>query len=88
MKDRRIEAGERQIVLASEKVQLQNIQTVIKFSQDTRSIVRALEEEVQRLQNMVVNMQNLYEQQKKQLAALQQQFYQAGSTSYADINQE
>ena len=77
-------AGDKEIILASEKVQAQNIQTNIDFSNETRGLVRGLEEKVMRLENTILSFQALMDQQKKQLAALQQQFYAKGSVSYQD----
>jgi uncharacterized protein YlxW (UPF0749 family) len=74
-------AGDKEIMLASEKVQRDNILTVVQFSQETRDLARVLEQEVIRLGNTVRSYQALVEQQKKQLAALQQKFYAAGSVS-------
>jgi ribosomal protein L6P/L9E len=78
------EAGDKEIILASEKVQVQNTQACIDFSNETRKLFRELEEKVTRLENNFLNVQALMEQQKKQLAMLQQQFYTKGSVSYQD----
>jgi archaellum component FlaC len=77
-------AGDKEIMLASEKVQATNIKSCIQFSNETRKIVNALLEKVERLENNVLTYKTLVEQQKQQLAILQGRFYSAGSVSYAD----
>jgi len=68
-----------EIVLASEKVQRDNIQAVIQFAQDTRKIVRELDERVITLKNMIMTQQGTIANQQKQMAALQQQIYSGGT---------
>ena len=81
---RKIQAGELEKVKASEEVTRRNVQAVIQHSNETRKALLELREMFDALQGNVMNMQKLQEEQRKQLAALQQQFYARGSVSYSN----
>ncbi len=77
-------AGDKEIVLASEEVQRNNIETVIKFNEETRKMVLEVLKMVDALQNRMMMHDKTMDQFRTQLAALQQQFYAKGTTSYND----
>lgn len=78
---RKIEAGEKEIVLASEEVQRRNAQTAMAHSNLTRKMLLELNAIVDALQNKMIAQNKLILQQRNQLAALQQQFYAKGTVS-------
>ncbi len=82
--ERVIESGEKEIVIASEKVQVQNIMTMIGVIKDLRSDIHRLEEELKRMKNNFLTLQNEYQEQKRQLSILQGRFYAAGTVRYGD----
>jgi uncharacterized coiled-coil protein SlyX len=75
-------AGDKEIVLASEEVQRQNLRAAINYGNETRTMVRELGVIVNALQNQVITQNKTIDQQRLQLANLQQQFYQKGTVSY------
>jgi predicted RNase H-like nuclease (RuvC/YqgF family) len=80
---RKIEPGEKEIVLASEEVTRRNMQAAVEHGNETRRMVQLIEERVEKLERTIHAQNQLIAQYQTQLASLQQQFYQAGSTSYA-----
>ena len=82
--ERKIQAGERQAVKASEEVTRRNVKMILDFTNETRKILLELRKMFDSLQGNVMNMKKEQEQYRLQLANLQQQFYQKGSVSYAD----
>ena len=77
-----VQAGDREAIRASEEVQVRNLTSIAEFSQDTRKMVREVDNVVTALQNKMIAMSAQLDQQRKQLAALQQQFYSKGTVSY------
>jgi len=78
------ETRNKEIVLASEEVQRKNLLTVIEFGTETRKMVKELLIMVDALQNRMMMQDKKLDQYRLQLAALQQQFYAKGTTSYND----
>ena len=79
---KQIQAGEREAIKASEEVQVRNLKSMMEFSNDTRKVVLELREIIDSLQNRMIAMNTLIDQQRIQLANLQQQFYAKGTVSY------
>jgi hypothetical protein len=82
--ERKVQAGELEKVQAAEEVTRRNVTAVIQHANETRKMVLELKLMVDTLQNNMLNLKKLHDQQRHQLALLQQQFYQRGTTSYAD----
>jgi len=80
--NRKIAAGEREIVLASEEVQRNNIQMLVQFSSDTRKAVQEISLQVDALQNKMMELNAQFIETTKQLANLQQEFYSKGTVGY------
>lgn len=68
-----------EVVLASEEVQLRNVEMVVQYTKDTRKIVRELDERIIALRNIVMTQQGTIEQYQKQLALVQQRIYAGGT---------
>lgn len=68
-----------EVVVAAEKVQTQNIRTVVEFSQTTRKLVRELDERIIALKNLVMTQQGTIDNIQKQMAAIQQRLYSGGT---------
>ena len=64
---------------AFEETTTRNVQANIDFSQDTRTVVRELEEKVNNLDNLVRQYDTKFEEMTKQLAYLQAKVYSGGS---------
>ena len=77
-------AGNKEIILASEEVQRNNILACIQYGNETRKMVLELGKIVDALQNQVITQHKTIDQQRLQLANLQQQFYEKGTTSFND----
>jgi hypothetical protein len=82
--ERKVQAGELEKVQAAEEVTRRNVTAVIQHANETRKMVLELKLMVDTLQNNMLNLKKLHDQQRHQLALLQQQFYLRGTTSYAD----
>lgn len=72
--------------MSFEEATRRNVKAMIAHGNETRTLVRSMETKIQALENTVQSYKILLEQYNKQLAALQQQFYLKGSTSYGDNN--
>jgi len=72
------------IVLASEEVTRRNVSACVDHANGTRKYLREVEQRMDRLEDTVRALSSLVEAYRTQLATLQQQFYAAGTTSYAD----
>lgn len=68
----KVEAGQVEKVKASEEVNRRNIQAVIEHSNMTRKMVVELSVIVESLQNKMMTFQTLLDQQRHQLANVQQ----------------
>ena len=75
-------SGDKEIVLASEEVQRKNLLATIQHANETRKMIQELGVIVDALQNQVITQNGTIQQLRNQLASLQQQFYQKGTTSY------
>ncbi len=76
------EVRNKEIVLTSEEVTRRNVQANIDFSEETRNLVRGLEERVLHSENELQSLKSLVEEYKNQVSILQQQFYLKGTTSF------
>ena len=77
-------AGDKEIILASEDVQRKNIKVAIEYGNQTRKMIIELGKIVDALQNQVITQSKTIDQQRLQLANLQQQFYMKGTVSLND----
>lgn len=82
--ERKLEAGEKELGVAFEDATRKNVKSVIQHANDTRGIVREMEEKVKRLENNHQAALAQIAELRKQLSILQGRFYSAGTTSYAD----
>jgi len=57
---------------------------MVEYTNQTRKMVLELSKIVDALQNKMISQDKLYQQMRKQLASLQQEFYRKGSVSYSD----
>lgn len=78
--ERKIEAGELQLVQASEEVTRRNVKMILDYSVDTRIMFRKLEQEVEHLKNIVLTYQGLVDEQNQRIAGLLQ-IISAGGTN-------
>lgn len=83
-KKRKIKPGELQSVLASEEVMRRNVRSVMRFSEDTRIMVKELRVFFDTLQNNVMNLKNDVDELRRQLAILQQMNCSKGTKRYSD----
>ena len=72
----------KELILASEEVTRRNVIATVEFSQETRKLVRELEQKTIHLENQLLAQKTLLEEYRSQLSKLQQQFYLKGTTSY------
>lgn len=82
--ERRIQAGELEKVKAAEETQRRNAITILAQLQMFQGAIKEMGVRLDVLQNHYLNQQKLFEQQRLQLARLQQEFYARGSTSYSN----
>lgn len=82
--ERRIQAGELEKVKASEETTRRNALAVIGQLDMCMKAIKEVRNRLDVLQNHFMNQQKLFEQQRMQLARLQQEFYARGSTSYSN----
>lgn len=75
-----VNAGEIEIRKAFEETAVRNIQAVIAFSNETRKLVKLLEDKITFLTNDLISQKAAHEQTKKQLAHVQTKLF-AGGTS-------
>jgi uncharacterized protein (DUF433 family) len=74
-----MEAGEKELRLIFEEVTRGNVQAAITYSEETRKLVRNLEEHVKILQNTVLTQNNIIEGFRIQLANIQTMLYSGGT---------
>ena len=72
-------AGEYEARKAFEETTVRNMHTVVEFSQDTRKIVRELEEKILRLQNVILSKETQIQAMQQQIATLLQNKYNEGT---------
>lgn len=77
-------AGNKETTLASEETQRRNIVSMMQHGNETRKMVKELGIIIDAVQNRVIAQNEEIKELRRQLAALQQQFYLKGSTSYGD----
>ena len=82
-----VQAGEREAIKASEEVQRRNVISMMQFSNDTRKAVLDLAKIVDALQNKMMTFDKLFQEQRKQIAFLQQQLYQRGTVEISSENE-
>lgn len=82
--DRKIEAGELEKVKAAEETGRRNALAVLSQLSLCQKAIVEMGMRLDSLQANYLNQQKLFEQQRMQLARLQQEFYARGSTSYSN----
>lgn len=73
-----MEAGELEMRKVFEEVTTRNVQAAIDFSNDTRKIVRELEQKMKHMEDMIQAKDKVISEMKSQIAWLQQQVYKGG----------
>lgn len=76
--------GEMEAIRASEHVNKRNIDSCIRFSNDTRKMVRELAALQDTLQNHLINHLNQINELRDQLAKVQQTLYARGTVKEED----
>lgn len=72
-------AGELEMRKAFEEVTTRNVKTISAFSQETREIVRKLEEEVKKQNKLLSQYDQKFADIKQQIVVLQAKLYSGGS---------
>jgi len=80
-----MESGEKELRKAFEETTRRNVLSAVQHSNDTRLLVRALEEKVTALTNLVLSRSRDIDLLKQQLSIVQTKLYSKG-TSDGDIN--
>jgi len=75
-----MESGDREIGKAFEEVTTRNVRANVDFSNETRKLVRILEEKIISLEGMVRTYDSKIELIQKQISLLQQKLYAGGSS--------
>ena len=70
-----------------EQTSTRNIMAGISHGNETRKIVKALDEKVMRLENIIIQQQELLEQFRIQLAGVQQRLFACGSDPLVTVTQ-
>lgn len=73
-------AGDKEILEAFEETTRRNVEAAISFSNETRNIVRGLEERVQRMEDQIRSRENEVVRLQNMITHLQTQVF-AGGTS-------
>lgn len=74
-----VQAGDREVIAGHAETMRRNVIANVEFSQDTRKMVRKLEESVQFLQNTVATQNEVMKNYQIQLAGLLQKQYSGGT---------
>ena len=74
-----MEPGELELRKIFEEVTTKNVQTTINFTQDTRKMVRELQEMVGKLERRIANQDETLQQLRVQLASIQTKVYSGGT---------
>ena len=74
-----MEAGELEMRKAFEEVTTRNVQAAINYSNETRKIVRQLEEKMIHFENLAQAKDKEIVGLRQQISVLQQKLYQGGS---------
>ena len=75
-----MEAGETELRKAFEEVTTRNVQAAIEYSNETRKIVRQLQEKMLHLEEMALAKDKVIGELRNQLSVIQQKLYSGGST--------
>ena len=79
MNKNNMEAGEMEMRQAFEEVTTRNVQAAINYSNETRKLVRELEEKTLHLEKALMGKDKVINGLRLQIVAIQQQLYQGGS---------
>lgn len=71
--------SDKEIVLASEDVQRRNIQSCVDHSNETRKIMRKLQENITRMNNNFLTLSQRVDDLTKQLSMIQAKLYAGGT---------
>ena len=74
-----MEPGEFEFRKAFEETTIRNMKTIVEFSQDTRKLVRELQEEVKHLINALQSRETQLQQMQIQIAQLLQDKFNKGT---------
>ena len=75
-----MEAGEMEMRMAFEEVTTRNVQAAINYSNETRKIVRQLEEKMIHFENLAQAKDKEIGVLRQQISVLQQKLYMGGTT--------
>ena len=73
------EAGDKEIMLASEEVTRRNVQAAVDYSNETRVLVRGLVERVEDLSRMLLTRDQDIALIRQQIAMMQAELYRGGT---------
>lgn len=76
----RMDAGELQIRQAFEEVTKRNVEGVVKYSNDTRKIVRECENKIILLEKIIREKDSVINGMKQQISLIQQKIFSGGTT--------
>lgn len=74
-----MEAGEKEVKKALEEVQVRNINTIVKFVEDSRQMILAQQIKIDSLNAQIIAQANLLNEFRVQLAHLQTKVFSGGS---------
>ena len=74
-----MEAGELELRKAFEEVTTRNVQAAINYTNETRKIVRVLEEKILHLEKLAQAKDKEIAVMREQISVVQQKLYQGGS---------
>ena len=74
-----MEAGEKELRQAFEEVTTRNVRAAVQYSEETRKLVRQLEDKVTRLEGLIKNQDDAIEQLKIQLLGVQARVFSGGT---------
>ena len=77
--ERKIKAGDREVIRASEEVNRRNAESAIQFANNTRKMVLEMRVLFDTLQNHVMNQRSEINELRGQLANVQQELYARGT---------
>ena len=77
----KMETGEKELREAFEQTTTRNVKAVVDHSNETRRLIRQLEENIKRFQNIVLNRERDIELLKKQLANVQTIVFSKGTVN-------
>ncbi len=75
-----MEAGEKEIRMAFEDVTTRNVQAAVNFSNETRNIVRELEQKILHLEELAQAKDKEIAAMRQQIAIIQGKLYSGGTT--------